>query len=654
MTLKNIATILLASGALVSSSMVAEAVNPKPFVVPELRQWKGADGTFTPTTATKVVYSGDALKSVADQFAADYAKMFGVNLASTKGKAGKGTISIELRKSKTLGAEGYEIDVTANGVKVVAPTVEGARWATRTLLQMSEASAELPQGKITDYPDYSFRGFMLDCGRKYIPMDYLYKLVDVLAYYKMNVLHVHLNDNGFKYYFDNDWDKTQAAFRLESDYFPGLTARDGSYTKQEFRDFQKYAMEKGVEIVPEIDFPAHSLAFTRYRPEIGSTDDMYGRDHLDLMKPATYNFLDSLVDEYIGGENPVFIGKRFHIGTDEYSNRDSAVVEKFRYLTDRYIRRTEAAGKQPMVWGALTHAKGKQPVKAEGVEMYLWYNGYAQPQDMLDAGYRVVSIPDGYVYIVPGAGYYYDYLNNEFLYNNWAPEVIGNVEIDPKNPQLMGGAFAVWNDHPNNGITVKDIHHRIMSALPTMASKNWEGKNTTMPFEEFAQKSKSLSEAPGVNYLGRHKSENGVVYKAAVVAPGEKLPLEEIGYDYTVEFDLECAAEKKGTVLFESPSATVWMADPISGNMGYSREDKLNQFRFNVVPGQKCHVKITGNNKTTKLFVDGKLVDDMNIRWAKYENDKKMADVRTLVFPLAQAGDFNSRVTNLVVKNTAE
>ena len=91
---------------------------------------------------------------------------------------------------------------------------------------------------------------------------------------------------------------------------------------------------------------------------------------------------------------------------DEYSNADTAVVEKFRAFTDHYIRKVESYGKQAMVWGALTNAKGKTPVKSENVIMNCWSNGYAEPKDMAKQGYKLISIPDGLVYIVPAAGYY--------------------------------------------------------------------------------------------------------------------------------------------------------------------------------------------------------------------------------------------------------
>ena len=212
--------------------------------------------------------------------------------------------------------------------------------------------------------------------------------------------------------------------------------------------------------------------------------------------------------------------------------------------------------------------------------------------------------------------------------------------------------FAVWNDHPGNGITVRDIHHRVMHSLPVMATKTWNGADVSVPFDDFEKAAPSLGEAPGVNYLGRLGDAPATVLEMAEVAPGSTLPVEEIGYDYTVEFDIEGAAEDKGTVLFQTPEATLWLSDPITGNMGYSREDYLNSFRFNILPHERHHVRIQGTNRTVTLYVDGRLVDDMNERWVSYNGGKnKMAQVRTLVFPLRHAGLFRSKITNLKVSN---
>ena len=636
-----------------TGSLTRAAVNPKPFVVPELKQWTGKDGNFTPGKDARIVCTSQnpELLRIARMFADDYQQMFGQTLSVAQGKATPGDFVLSLSADKKLGEEGYAIKIT-DRVAISAPTPTGLYWSTRTLLQLAEQNQErsLPQGTIRDYPDYPLRGFMIDCGRKFIPMAYLQDLVKIMAYYKMNTLQVHLNDNGFKQYFEHNWDKTYAAFRLESETYPGLTARDGSYSKKEFIDFQKQAASNFVEIIPEIDVPAHSLALTHYKPEIGSKE--YGMDHLDLFKPETYEFVDALFKEYLEGDNPVFVGKRVHIGTDEYSNAKKDVVEKFRAFTDHYIRFVEGFGKQAVVWGALSHAKGDTPVKSENVVMNAWYNGYADPATMIKDGYQLISIPDGLVYIVPKAGYYYDYLNEPYLYKEWTPAHIGKAVFDEKHPSILGGMFAIWNDHVGNGISVKDIHHRIFSPLQTLSVKMWTGAQTGIPYETFNEKRALLSEAPGVNQLARIGKKPELVYERSTVAPGSTSDYPEIGYHYTVSFDITGAKESEGTELFRSPNAVFYLSDPIRGMMGFARDGYLNTFPYKVNPGEKATIQIEGNNCSTTLRVNGKVVDEMNTQKLYFNAGKdSMNYVRTLVFPLEKAGNFNSKVQNLKVYN---
>lgn len=626
------------------------AQNAKPFVVPELKEWKGKAGAFVPGEQLRIVYDNQALRQVAEAFAADYQTMFGQAPQVVQGKGKNGDISLSLKKDKKLGKEGYTIDV-ADGVKVSAAEPVGAYWATRTLLQIAEQTEnrQLPKGGIRDYPDYGMRGFMIDCGRKFIPMSYLRGLTKVLAYYKMNVLHVHLNDNGFKQFFGHDWDKTYAAFRLESETFPGLAARDGYYTKQEFMDFQDEAAAQFVEVIPEIDAPAHTLAFSHYKPELGSKE--YGMDHLNLSNPETYTFMDALFKEYLEGENPVFRGPRVHIGTDEYSNKDQEVVEQFRAFTDHYIKLVESYGKKACVWGALTHAPGKTPVKAENVEMFTWNNNYAQPREMAKLGYKQVSIPDWSVYIVPLAPYYHDYLDIANLYNEWTPAHVGKEVFEEHDPAILGGLFAVWNDLVGNGISVKDIHHRVYPSLQTMAVKTWNA-NPTLSFDDFDAKRMELSEAPGVNLLARIGDKPGMVYEAVEVKPGTTLPHAEIGYNYAVSFDLEAQSEAPGTELFRSADAVFYLSDPVSGRFGFARDGYLNTFGFCPYPGEKVNVRIEGDHLGTSLYINGKLYEKLDIQLRFYNSGKdSMKYIRTLVFPLQKAGSFKSRITNLKVYN---
>lgn len=627
------------------------AQQQKPFVIPELKEWKGATGFFMPKQSVRIIYGAPGLQKIARQFAADYKALFGVLPEIAEGKPCKGDFFFTIKRDKKLEKEGYDI-VIGDYVKVSANEPVGVYWATRTLLQMGEQykNGNLPKGHIRDWPDYGIRGLLIDCGRKFIPMNYLRDLARIMSYYKMNFMHVVLNNNGFKAYFNDDWNQTYAAFRLECETYPGLTARDGYYTKKEFVHFQEEAAERFVEIIPEIDVPAHSLAFSHYKPELGSKE--YGMDHLNLSHPEVYSFVDALFKEYLDGENPVFRGPRVHIGTDEYSNKKKEVVEQFRAFTDHYIKFVEGFGKQACVWGALTHAAGETPVKSDNVIMYAWYNGFANPKDMVQQGYNLISIPDGLTYIVPLAGYYWDYLNTERLYKQWTPAHVADVVFEEKDPAIIGGMFAVWNDIVGNGISVKDIHHRIFPALQTIAVKTWNIA-PAFSYTEFETKRQKLSEAPDVNQLGRiGDDENSLVYETSSITPGSELPYTEIGYDYTITFDMEAANENYGTELFRSPNAVFYLADPVKGMFGFSRDGYMNTFAFRPYPGEKISVKITGDALSTSLFINGQLIERMGIE-KRYLNEAEKQNnfIRTLVFPLKNAGNFKSKITNLKVYN---
>ena len=641
---------LLLTVLTLSTASVLRAENDKPFVIPELRHWQGGDGMMAVGPNTKVIYVNDELADAAEAMAEDYGLMFGKSMkAKNASKAPKGAIIMVLTDDKELGDEGYSIEIGDN-VAIKANTPTGVYWATRTLLQILEhyEGTHLPKGTIRDWPDYAMRGFMIDVGRKYIPLDYIKQYTKIMAYYKMNTFQIHLNDNGFNKYFGGDWDKTYAAFRLESELFPELTAKDGYYTKEEFRQYQKDAAKICVNVIPEIDVPAHSLAFVHFRKELGT--QQYGIDHLDLFNPNVYTFLDSLFTEYLKGPDPVFVGKQVHIGTDEYSNKDQKVVEKFREFTDHYIKHVESFGKQACVWGSLTHAKGETPVKSDDVIMSLWSNRFANPADMINQGYKLISIPDGWIYIVPAAGYYYDYLNHARLYNEWSPRRIGNQTFEECHPSILGGMFAVWNDVNGNGISVDDIHHRCYPALQVLSASCWSPTYKTVPFEEFDHKKNLLSEAPGVNELGTFKGEkNDIVYNLAEVKAGKKYAVKKAGYDYAVEFHIDGAKEARGTKLFSDKRTDFYLASPVDGRLAFGRDGYLNTFDFYVDELLDATIRIECTNTATRLYVNGQLKEELK-RAKRWISEKVSFDyVPTLNFPLEQAGNFKSRITNLKV-----
>lgn len=684
-----------------AGGITVSAQNAAPQIIPAVKEWRGSSGSFSFKKQTKIGYQAShqtLLQPILQIFANDLKTAFGLSAdVLSNADIAKNDIIIQLKPNDTsIKEEEYRINILSDKINITARTAQGVTWATKSLLQMLHNHGNaLPCGEIKDFPDYPNRGFMLDVGRKFFTIDYLRNYVKILSYYKFNEFQIHLNDNGFPEYFDNDWDKTYSAFRLESDWFPGLTAKDGHYTKAEFRDLQRLGQQYGVNIIPEIDIPAHSLAFAHYRPELGS--DKYGRDHLDLYNPNTYTFLDSLYKEYITGENPVFIGPDVHIGTDEYDVRES---EKYREFTDRYLKYIQSLGKQVRMWGGLRWLKGKTPVHAKDVIMNAWSYDWVDPFQSLKDGFKLISTCDIWLYIVPATGYYREFLDTEWLYTNWKPEKINSKETLPDGtPGLIGGMFAVWNDHSGNGISEKDVHIRTMPAIKVLSERMWKRLDGSekQSLAKFLDLSKKQIEAPGINLAAKFPLEktldsNRTVLQYALSSNKEKdisgnayhevkrknvkrnkaqkslrfngnsflqTALPEIGYEYNVDFDLKPAAgNASNAVLFNGKNSVITLNTNGGGKLGFSRDGYTYTFNYTPQPNEWSAIGITGDWKGTSLYVNGKLVERLQGKTKlsalnKHGRKTNMYIQETLFFPLQFIGSatngFKGEMRNLKV-----
>ena len=641
------------------------AQNPCPQIIPALQEWKGGKGTLIlPTQGRIVINTADeaVLNKTASILVDDLKELMGWHYTITTGKAKKNDIYLSLVKpDEQLGKEGYELSIT-NKVCIEAPTIQGVFWGTRTLLQMLyRQEAKLSKGTMRDWPEFPNRGFMLDVGRKFFTLDYLKQQIKVLSFYKMNEFQIHLNDNGFPQFFDNDWNKTYAAFRLESERFPGLTAKDGSYSKKEFTELQRMGMEYGVNIIPEIDIPAHSLAFAHYKPEIGSKE--YGMDHLDLYKEETYQFVDALLDEYLSGEEPVFIGPDVHIGTDEYNKKEA---EQYRYFTDRYLKYVAGYGKTPRMWGGLKWLPGKTPVMAEGVTVNAWSFDWVDPEVSVKEGYKLINTCDTYLYIVPGAGYYREFLDHQWIYEKWTPWMMNRHQTLPEGtPGVLGGMFAVWNDQCGNGISEQDVHYRSFPAIQVMAERMWKGDNQqTVSFADFEMLCQVMPEAPGVNLLGRIEKETLLLEEEVTLNGQESIEttLQEVGYPYTVSFSIcpDATDSSVSGVLFQGPHSKVYANWENTGRIAFTRDGYTFSFGSFVLPeGQWTDICIKGDWKGTSLYVNGKLQERLQGRKKRIYNPKynrleNMPMQETLIFPLQKMGDeingFKGKIKNVKVQ----
>jgi hexosaminidase len=474
-------------------------VNSAPQVIPSLREWRGADGAFALAPSARIVLdtaSGGQLDDSARVFAADLSLITGDALPIVAdSSAGKGDVFLSLTTADpTLGDEGYSLAI-ADAVTLRAHTATGVFYGTRTILQMllaDPAKAHLARGSVRDYPRYRERGFMLDVGRKYFPLSELKEYVRAMSYFKLNDFHLHLNDNQLVVGTGPDWTTKYAAFRLASPRFPGLAAKDGAYTRQDMRELQDFAKRYGVAITPEIDVPAHALALTQYRPDLASPT--LDKSLLDLSNPNTLPFVKSLWNEFL----PWFDSKDVHIGADEYDAREGEAYRQFVNACDDYLR---SRGYTVHAWGSLAQMPGTTPIHTD-VVMDVWDTAFASAPELVREGYHVVNASDTYLYIVPKAGVYNDYLDTKILYEQWDPSIFDlrnpAQNLLPGDAHLLGAKFAVWNDKLGALISDADVAARVQAALPTVGEKFWGAPGGVMTSAQFVGAARSVGQAPGL------------------------------------------------------------------------------------------------------------------------------------------------------------
>lgn len=685
-----------------------EGDNPVPSVVPELAEWKGAKGgEFAVKDGSRIVVANKdkaALKRASEEFQKDYEDLFGKKLEIVYAdSANAGDFFFKLVEAGTgLKEEGYNLKID-DSVKVEAETSTGAYWATRSILQiLKQTEGTIAKGEARDYPKYEVRGFMLDVGRRAFSKKIVDEVAKTMSWYKMNDLQLHLNDN---YIFLEEYTRAgedpmtaYEGFRLESNIKADgnlnkadLTSDDMFWTKDEMRTMIKDYREIGMDIVPEFDTPAHSLAFTKVRPDLRFGQSGRENDHFNLH--SKYNdslsFVTGLWDEYIKGENPVFDKDTIvNVGTDEYDGR---YAEQFRKFTDDLLGHIQDNGNQVRLWGSLSMRKGQTNVRSEDVQMNIWNDGWANPQAMYKEGYDLIDMNDGTVYIVPAAGYYGDYLNKQHLYNNYDPAKRMGVPVGSE--QTLGGAYAIWNDMVDkkaNGLSEMEIYDRFNDAAPFYASSLWGDEEKT--YAQAAEITEAVGEAPCTNAYDKvdskgetivsydfdeglnDKSGNAYNAKAGtnaeladknLVLSGKEsyvtTPIDRVGPGKELSFDITMKKPgMPGEILFEADAeyGTYDIRIMKDGTLGFTREGYDYSFGYKLPVNQKVSLTIRTDGDNTVLVADEKKYAATGS--FTYEGHLKVSDISrsSLSLPLERIGSktnaVNAVIDNIVLTSKVE
>lgn len=224
-----------------------------------------------------------------------------------------------------LGAEGYMLDVTRKGILIKAATDTGVFYATQTLRQITG-----PEGvrcvSVKDVPRFPYRGIHLDVSRHFFPKEEVCRILDEMARYKLNNFHFHLTDNGgWRIRIDSYPLLTRlgafrpspafSAIEFNKEFCPEGTpgAYGGYYTKDDIREIVAYASERMINVIPEIDLPAHSDAVFAAYPELNCTKKTSGNGEFCTALESSYTFACRVLDEIM----ELFPSDVIHIGGDE-------------------------------------------------------------------------------------------------------------------------------------------------------------------------------------------------------------------------------------------------------------------------------------------------------------------------------------------------
>lgn len=355
-------------------------------------------------------------------------------------------ISIHIKSNTSIEDKGesYNLSINRRGITIESPSEEGVYRGITSLKQIilissGQNDTSVPFGDINDHASYSYRGAMLDVARHFFETNDVKRYIDILSFYKINHLHLHLTD-------DQGW-------RIEIKKWPKLTTigaekevggtPGGFYTQEEYIDIVNYAHDHFITIVPEVDIPGHTNAALASYSELncnGISPEIYtgievGFSTLCAQNDITYKFLENVIDEI----SVITPGPYFHVGGDE---SDVTSKEDFIQMMDSVVHYAKQNNKKPITWDNNT--------KTADIAQY-WNN--ESKKNVIGKSKEIIYSPASHAYL----DMKYDSLSPYGL--NWAgyTSVKDAYEWDPKyfsesldEINTLGIEAPIWTETVSN------------------------------------------------------------------------------------------------------------------------------------------------------------------------------------------------------------
>ena len=443
----------------------------------------------------------------------------------------------------------YTITVLDDEVLLGYTNEDSRHYAHATLQQLNDGNGRYAKCHIADWPEMEWRGAMIDVSRHFFPIATLYKQIDILSRYKINRLHLHLTD--------------AAGWRMEIKRYPRLTslaawrtseswktwwndgkreyvtegspnAHGGYYTQEELRELVKYAEERGIEIVPEIEMPAHSEEVLAAYPELSCTHEPYKQADFCVGNVATIDFLENVLREVMD----VFPSTYIHVGGDEAGCQSwktcplcQAKMKELNtddtrdlqaYLIQHMAEFLAKNGRRLVGWDEIldvTNDKLKLKSAGEILPVVMAWRGHDKGLEALHQGIDVVWTPGTHCYL----DFYQDAPTTE-------PEAIGGYTTLDKvrgfNPyegvstteiaHVKGVQGNLWTEYVP---TSAHLEYMLYPRILALAEIGWLGKNAEKAQSTFRQRAENQCDKlrkEGVNAfdLRHEKGERAAVKKS--------------------------------------------------------------------------------------------------------------------------------------------
>ncbi|WEK44050.1 MAG: family 20 glycosylhydrolase [Candidatus Sphingomonas colombiensis] len=491
---------MLAAALLASSAIASPVLMPLPQSVVAGEGVLALDGMLAPMWFG----CGDTrrLRDATGRLQADLGRQTGMTFA---GKAVPVTIACASVADAADKGEGYRLTVAADGIRIDAQGPSGVLRAFATLRQlvaMSPGGVRLAAVTIDDAPRFAWRGVMLDTARHFLTVDTIKRQIDAMERVKLNVLHLHLSDD--------------QGFRIESRRFPLLTAGNGGefYTQAQIREIVAYAADRGVRVVPEIDFPAHTRAIVDAYPAIGVRGKPgplgIADTALNPASPETYRFLTVLIGEMAA----LFPDPVFHVGGDEVpkgvwdadegvkalmareSLKDTRAVEHYFHRRVQQILRR--AGKTMFGWEEIATGPG---VETDAI-VQAWQTSNATA-DSTARGYRTVVSAGYYLDLLMPADFHYaidpadsaaagltpEFANGLRKVSPFLESFVTDSQIafprPPLTPEqeklILGGEAPLWAEI----VTDELVDQRMWPRAAALAERFWSARSVRDPVDMY-------------------------------------------------------------------------------------------------------------------------------------------------------------------------